>query len=253
MINGDLEQFLDTGWYTESTIFYKGHIYWCEGNTDFFTGVTHFRVDRWRAAMGKDLLYHSYLDEEGEPAGFRNVFDVTDKDMASIKRQFLDASLFGGLPFMLAEKEIAWLDEGRPVGDGTENVVPDEIAVISFTRWTKDPELYKRRLIIDLVNEEVAVRTSLTGTEKISEHYLEFDGWKMAEETGLSSFHGEEYTDAGEHRQGFVCKYQVRYVSGKRKEGALDRKNPDNPLEKVLDWIRMNVDSGVTAWFTTES
>lgn len=32
MINGDLDQFLDTGWYTESTIYYKGHIFWCESD-----------------------------------------------------------------------------------------------------------------------------------------------------------------------------------------------------------------------------
>lgn len=65
--------------------------------------------------MGKDLLYHSYLDEKGDSAKFRTVLDITGKDMDSIKKRFLDAPLFDGLPFMEAKKEIAWLDEGIPI------------------------------------------------------------------------------------------------------------------------------------------
>ena len=34
MINGNLEQFLDTGWFNEATLFYKGYIYWCEAQFD---------------------------------------------------------------------------------------------------------------------------------------------------------------------------------------------------------------------------
>ena len=37
-----LVQFLDTGWYTEATIYHTGYVYWCEGNTDFDTGITKF-------------------------------------------------------------------------------------------------------------------------------------------------------------------------------------------------------------------
>ena len=31
MINANLEQFLDTGWYNEATLYLNGYTYWCEG------------------------------------------------------------------------------------------------------------------------------------------------------------------------------------------------------------------------------
>ena len=49
MINGNLSQFLDTGWYSEETIYFSGYIYWCEGDTNPETGISHFWVNRWRA------------------------------------------------------------------------------------------------------------------------------------------------------------------------------------------------------------
>ena len=49
MKNGNLETFLDTGWYTEAELYYQGNVYWFEGDTDFETGISDFYVDRWRA------------------------------------------------------------------------------------------------------------------------------------------------------------------------------------------------------------
>lgn len=34
MINADLDQFLDTGWFNEATLYYNGYTYWCEGCWD---------------------------------------------------------------------------------------------------------------------------------------------------------------------------------------------------------------------------
>ena len=41
MKNGSLEQFLDTGWYTEAELYYHGYVYWCEGCTDEVDGIGH--------------------------------------------------------------------------------------------------------------------------------------------------------------------------------------------------------------------
>ncbi len=34
MINGYAEQFLDTGWYSEATLYYNGYIYWHEAQAN---------------------------------------------------------------------------------------------------------------------------------------------------------------------------------------------------------------------------
>ena len=35
MINAKLEQFLDTGWFNEATLYLNGYTYWCEGSWDY--------------------------------------------------------------------------------------------------------------------------------------------------------------------------------------------------------------------------
>ena len=62
MINGNLSQFLDTGWYSEGTIYFSGYIYWCEGDTNPETGISHFWVNRWRAETEENKLYRSIID-----------------------------------------------------------------------------------------------------------------------------------------------------------------------------------------------
>ncbi len=47
MINGNLDQFLDTGWFSEATLYYNGYIYWLEAQTDDIESV--FFIDRWKA------------------------------------------------------------------------------------------------------------------------------------------------------------------------------------------------------------
>lgn len=42
MINGDLEIFLDTGWFSEALLFLNGRAYWHEAQYDPETGQSHF-------------------------------------------------------------------------------------------------------------------------------------------------------------------------------------------------------------------
>lgn len=111
MINGNLEQFLDTGWYSEATLFYDGHIYWCEASYDPELGISTYWVDRWKAENDSNCYYRSIKDENGEIV-WERVFECTDNDLDVIKKKFLEAKLFNGKSFWEIEKVIAWLDEG---------------------------------------------------------------------------------------------------------------------------------------------
>ena len=51
MINANLEQFLDTGWFSEATLFYKGYIYWCEGGLDPKLNKMYISVYRFPAEI----------------------------------------------------------------------------------------------------------------------------------------------------------------------------------------------------------
>ena len=114
MINGYTEHFLDTGWYMESTLYYKGYIYWCEASTDPNTNVTHFFVDRWKATTSDNILYNEY-HKDGRIIDYSEVYEDYNEDMDVIKKKFLDAPIFDGKTFWQVENEIAWLDEGMPI------------------------------------------------------------------------------------------------------------------------------------------
>ena len=114
MINGYTEIFLDTGWYSESTIYYNGFIYWCEATTDSDTGVSHFFVDRWKATTFDNILYNEYL-KEGKLVDFSTVYEAYNKDIEVLKKNFLKAPIFDGHSFWEVENKIAWLDEGKSI------------------------------------------------------------------------------------------------------------------------------------------
>ena len=59
MINGNINSFLDTGWYTESTLFFNGNVYWCEATTE--NGLTTFFVNRWKASLTDNMYYNSHI------------------------------------------------------------------------------------------------------------------------------------------------------------------------------------------------
>ena len=91
MINGYAEQFLDTGWYSEATLYYNE----------------------------ENLYYHSILQADGT-LQWERVLEIHNTDLELIKKQFLESAIYDGKPFWDAEKELAWLDEGTPI-DITDN------------------------------------------------------------------------------------------------------------------------------------
>ena len=113
MINGYLDQFLDTGWFSESTLFYNGNIYWCEAQLDPDTGITTFYVDKW-AENENNTYYHSILEEDGT-LKWNNAYEEKGKDLELIKKHFLEVPIFDGKNFWQVENQLAWLDEGNPI------------------------------------------------------------------------------------------------------------------------------------------
>ena len=117
MINAYLDQFLDTGWFSESTLYYKGFIYWCEAQSDFDTGITRFFVYKWAVENDNNIEYHTIVEEDGTwPV--ETVYEIFDKDLELIKKRFLEAPIFDGKSFWEVEKELAWLDDGGPIYKG---------------------------------------------------------------------------------------------------------------------------------------
>lgn len=116
MINGNLSQFLDTGWYNEATLYYHNHVYWCEADTDFASNITRFWVTRWKACMSEDKkLYHTIVGIDQDPLDYETVLDISDSDIDRLKKEFLQAPIFDGKTFWQVEKDIAWLEEGSPI------------------------------------------------------------------------------------------------------------------------------------------
>lgn len=114
MINGSLDQFLDTGWYTEATLYYKGYIYWCEAQSNIDTGITTFYVDKWAVENEADTYYHSIIEEDGS-IKWERIFEIQGEDLDLIKKVFLEANIFEGNSFWQVEKQLAWLDESNPI------------------------------------------------------------------------------------------------------------------------------------------
>ena len=113
MKNGKLDQFLDTGWYSEATLYLDGYIYWCEAQTNE-TGSTTFFVDKWAAENEDNAYYHSILNADGTLT-WNRVFEYTNSDLDYIKKRFLEATIFDNKSFWQVEQQLAWLDEGNPV------------------------------------------------------------------------------------------------------------------------------------------
>lgn len=114
MINGHLDQFLDTGWYSEATLFYNGNIYWCEAQLNTDTKMTTFFVDKWAATNEDNTYYHSLLEKDGT-LKWNRVFEMKCEDMDFVKKCFLEAPIFDGKNFWQIEKELAWLEESTSI------------------------------------------------------------------------------------------------------------------------------------------
>ena len=109
MINGNLEQFLDTRWHMGAELFYNKHVYWCECVGDFDTGILTFTLERWMAQCdGK--LYSNILTQNGQLADYQIVFTTSDVNMELIKKRFLEAPVFDGKTFWEVESDLIWVE-----------------------------------------------------------------------------------------------------------------------------------------------
>lgn len=120
MINGKLEQFLDTGWFSEATLFFDGNVYWFEGDTNPHTRETEFAVTRWKAILDNKYLFHSICLPNGDPLDYDTVLSLHGYDMDEIKMRFLKSPVFNGKTFWEVERELVWVEEGTPIISNVE-------------------------------------------------------------------------------------------------------------------------------------
>ncbi len=109
MINGNLEQFLDTGWWNaDATIFYKGFIYFLEGFFDEKDNM-HLRVMKWRVKSIDNKYYENILGPDGDLVDFSQM-EMEGQNEDALREKFLKAKIWDGKSFWEVEKELAWLD-----------------------------------------------------------------------------------------------------------------------------------------------
>ncbi len=114
MINGDLEIFLDTGWFSEALLFLNGRAYWHEAQYDPETGQSHFFVYTWRASNENNMFFHTILNQDGT-LDWSRIYEDFDINVDLIKKRFLQVKIFDEKSFWEVESEIAWLDDAGPV------------------------------------------------------------------------------------------------------------------------------------------
>ena len=112
MINGNLEDFLDTGWFTEATLYYKGFVYWFEGYYKPEIDKRTCFVNRWRAKLSDDMCTSRYILND-DIVDFEKVFELkdTDLEMDQVREVVLNAPIFEGRCFWEVEKNLIWVDE----------------------------------------------------------------------------------------------------------------------------------------------
>jgi len=115
MINANLEQFLDNGWFNEATLYYDGHTYWCEGGFYGEDGrLIHFWVYRYKSDLfvnSEGKTYSKRHIENHDVVDYSTVFEISGKTEDEAREEFLKAKIFDGKSFWEVEKELAWYDE----------------------------------------------------------------------------------------------------------------------------------------------
>ncbi len=108
MINADLNQFLDTGWWNQdATIYYRGYIHFLDSWND--EEGMHLRIMKWRAKNIDNKRYEDIHDETGDLADFSQMFFLGE-DEDDLREKFLAAPIWDGKSFWEIEQELAWLD-----------------------------------------------------------------------------------------------------------------------------------------------
>ena len=113
MKNGNLEQFLDTGWFSEATLYLNGYTYWCEGTwtEDGREKPMHLTIQKYKSCVVNDVYTKCYVDSNGDAVDFENVLDEWFHNEAEAKKYFLESKIFENKTFWEVESEIAWYDE----------------------------------------------------------------------------------------------------------------------------------------------
>lgn len=111
MINANLEEFLDTGWFSEATLYYNKHTYWCEGDYDETREKPfHIFVYRYRSVIVREI-YTKRLTVDDEVLDYSTVLDEYANNEDEAREIFFSAKIFDGKSFWEVEKELAWYDE----------------------------------------------------------------------------------------------------------------------------------------------
>lgn len=112
MINANLEQFLDDGWYSGATLYYKGFTYICEGwykNADVNNPMEFF-VYRYRSIIVEEKYTYA-ICKNNDGYGFEYLINNFFRDASEAKQYFLTAEIFDGKNFWEVEDELAWYEE----------------------------------------------------------------------------------------------------------------------------------------------
>lgn len=114
MINASLEQFLDTGWFSEATLYYNGYTYWCEGGfEDNKDKKFHFFVYKYKASLVEENgeIWSRRVIIDDDVVDYSLVLDIWGNGENEVKELFLQSRIFDGKTFWEVEKNIAWYDE----------------------------------------------------------------------------------------------------------------------------------------------
>ena len=110
MVNGDLEQFLDTGWWNQNaTLFYHDHIYFLEGWFDEKHDM-HFRPRRWKARNVDGRSFENVYDEKGDLVDYDDSLELVAPTEDELREMFLKTPMWDGRTFWEVEGELVWLE-----------------------------------------------------------------------------------------------------------------------------------------------
>lgn len=104
MINGNLSQFLDTGWWNaDATIYYKDHIYFLDGAFNDKHQM-QLSIRKWRAKNIDNKIYENVLDSNGNLIDYKE-FKIEAATEEALREKFLKAKIWDGKSFWEVEKE----------------------------------------------------------------------------------------------------------------------------------------------------
>ncbi len=109
MINGNLNHFLDTGWWNaDATLFYAGHIYFFEGYFDEDNHM-HVQITKWKANNIDNKTYENVYGSDGDLVDY-NCIEMQGKTEEELREKVFRERIFEGKSFWEVEKELVWLD-----------------------------------------------------------------------------------------------------------------------------------------------